>query len=150
MLFFFYEIALISAVVQIGLALPMVVYFHRLGFPGLSANAFVVPLMGLARAGGFRGHLHGLGLGGAGSAGWLLAFPARSSAGTRAVEPNWRIPTPPLWLAVAFSAALIGAALALQPAAGGAWPRWPSVAVAARRCCCGTRFARGFIRASWK
>jgi competence protein ComEC len=28
------------------------------------------------------------------------------------IEPHWRIPTPPLWLAVAFSAALIAAALA--------------------------------------
>src|SRR5205823_1923118 len=28
------------------------------------------------------------------------------------LEPNWRIPTPPLWLAVALSLALIGAAIA--------------------------------------
>ena len=34
-------------------ALPMVVYFHRLGFSGLSANAFVVPLMGAAQHGAF-------------------------------------------------------------------------------------------------
>src|SRR6185295_17858530 len=40
-----WEIALTSAVVQLGLALPMVVYFHRLGISGLSANMFIVPLM---------------------------------------------------------------------------------------------------------
>ena len=48
-----YEIVLTSAVVQLGLALPMVVYFHRLGFSGLSANAFVVPLMGAVVPVGF-------------------------------------------------------------------------------------------------
>ena len=50
---FVYEIVLTSAVVQIGLALPMVVYFHRVGFSGLSANAFVVPLMGAVVPVGF-------------------------------------------------------------------------------------------------
>src|SRR5581483_10532807 len=44
---FAYELVAISAIAQIGLALPMVVYFHRIGFSGLSANAFVVPLLGL-------------------------------------------------------------------------------------------------------
>ncbi|HWB97549.1 MAG TPA: ComEC/Rec2 family competence protein, partial [Bryobacteraceae bacterium] len=43
--FYVMGLVLISAVVQIGLALPMVVYFHRVGFSGLSANALVVPLM---------------------------------------------------------------------------------------------------------
>ena len=53
LLLFFYEITVISAVIQAGLALPMVVYFHRVGLSGLSANAFVVPLMGLAVPLGF-------------------------------------------------------------------------------------------------
>src|SRR5262249_10827377 len=52
-IFFVYEIVLTSAVVQLGLALPMVVYFHRVGFSGLSANAFVVPLMGFVVPVGF-------------------------------------------------------------------------------------------------
>jgi len=51
--FFVWELLAISAVIQIGLALPMVVYFHRLGLSGLSANVFVVPLMGLAVPAGF-------------------------------------------------------------------------------------------------
>src|SRR5262249_48434579 len=35
---FAFEVALISAVVQIGLALPMAIYFHRVSFTGLTAN----------------------------------------------------------------------------------------------------------------
>ena len=42
LMFFFYDITVTSA---IALALPMVVYFHRVGFSGLSANALVVPIM---------------------------------------------------------------------------------------------------------
>src|SRR5205085_521121 len=51
--FYFWEIGLTSAVVQLGLALPMVVYFHRVGLSGLSANMFVVPLMGMVVPIGF-------------------------------------------------------------------------------------------------
>ena len=58
-LLFVYEIAAISAVIQMGLALPMVVYFHRVGLSGLSANAFVVPLMGVAVPLGFLSVLTG-------------------------------------------------------------------------------------------
>ena len=51
--FFIYEVVAVSAIVQLGLALPMVVYFHRVGVSGLSANAFVVPLMGVVVPAGF-------------------------------------------------------------------------------------------------
>lgn len=109
--FFFYETALISAVIQIGLALPMAVYFHRVSLSGLSANAFVVPLLCLAVPVGFVAVFTG----------WVL--PAKAAGGllwlSQTVvswhahwEPNWRIPAPPLWLGIAFSAALIAAALA--------------------------------------
>src|ERR1035441_1198733 len=43
-----------------------------------------------------------------------------------AVEPNWRIPTPPVWLGVAFSAALLAFALAR-----GRWSRAASGAAVA-------------------
>jgi len=108
---FAYEIAVVSAVIQVGLALPMVVYFHRPGISGLSANAFVVPLLGLVMPLGFVSLLTGWG--------WLanlvsgLLFLSRKVvAWHAAVEPRWRIPTPPLWLAVALSGALIAAAAA--------------------------------------
>jgi competence protein ComEC len=124
--FFFYEIAAVSAVIQLGLALPMVVYFHRLGLSGFSANAFVVPLMGLAVPAGFVAVLTGWHWV-AGFAGLMLALSQRIVSWHAGIEPNWRIPTPPLWLAVALSAALIVAALSRRT-----WQRIASIlAVAA-------------------
>ncbi len=126
LLFFLCEVTLISAVIQIGLALPMVVYFHRLGVSGLSANALVVPVMGVAVPVGFIAVFTGwtwvahLG-------GWLLMLSHRIVSWHAAVEPNLRIPTPPAWLAVAFSAALLLAALAR----GRWWRAAAAVSVAA-------------------
>ncbi len=107
---FVYEIVLTSAVVQLGLALPMVVYFHRLGFSGLSANAFVVPLMGAVVPVGFLAVFTG----------WrwiarvagLLMWLSQKVVWFHAnLEPSWRIPTPPVWLGVALGAALIASAI---------------------------------------
>ena len=125
-LFFFYEVAAVSAVIQLGLALPMVVYFHRLGLSGLSANAFAIPLMGLAVPAGFLAIFtgwHGM----AASAGWLMRV-SRVIVGWHAAhEPAWRIPTPPVWLGIALSAALV-----LFAVARGRWWRTAAgVAVAA-------------------
>ena len=106
---FFWEVTLVSAVVQFGLALPMVIYFHRLGLSGISANALVVPLMGLAVPVGFVAVATGwpwvAHLGGC-----LLDISRVIVSWHASVEPNWHIPMPPLWLDVAFSAALIGMA----------------------------------------
>jgi competence protein ComEC len=110
MLFFFYDITVVSAIAQFGLALPMVVYFHRVGFSGLSANALVVPLMGLALPVGFAAVLTGW-TWIAAAAAWLLQLSRAVVAWHAAIEPNWRIPTPPIWLAVALSAATIATAL---------------------------------------
>src|SRR5581483_8502458 len=41
-----YEILLISALMQVGLALPMACYFHRATVMGLPANVFAIPLAG--------------------------------------------------------------------------------------------------------
>jgi competence protein ComEC len=108
---FVYEIAAISAVIQLGLALPMVVYFHRVGLSGLSANAFVVPLLGVAVPLGFISLASGW-VWVAKAVGGLLWLSQKVVAWHAGIEPHWRIPTPPLWLGVAFSAALIAAALA--------------------------------------
>jgi len=110
-LFFFYEVVAVSAIVQLGLALPMVVYFHRIGISGLSANAFVVPIMGLVVPVGFVAVVtgwHWLAL----VVGWLLAISHHVVSWHAAIEPNWRIPTPPVWLGIALAAALIAAAFA--------------------------------------
>ncbi len=109
-LFFFFDITVTSAIAQFGLALPMVVYFHRVGFSGLSANALVVPLMGIALPVGFAAVLTGWGWIAAAAA-WLLSISQAIVAWHAAIEPNWRIPMPPLWLAIALSAATIATAL---------------------------------------
>ena len=109
LLFFVWEIVLISAVVQIGLALPMVVYFHRVGASGLSANALVVPLMGLVVPVGFVAVFSGWPWAGK-LGGWLLAMSKAVVDWHARLEPNWRVPAPPLWVAVSLALALIAAA----------------------------------------
>jgi competence protein ComEC len=45
-----FEIFIISAVMQVGLALPMAYYFHRAAVVGMPANMLVVPLTGVLMA----------------------------------------------------------------------------------------------------
>ena len=123
---FLFDIALISAVIQLGLALPMVVYFHRVGFSGLSANAVVVPLLGLVVPLGFVAVFTGWAWV-ANAAGALLWLSQKVVAWHASIEPHWRIPTPPLWLSLSLAAALTAAALAR----GRWWRALTGVAVAA-------------------
>ena len=102
-IFFFFEVAAVSAVSQVGLALPMVVYFHRVGLSGLSANAFIVPILGIAVPIGFVAVFTGW-MWVAKFAGWLLGISRAIVAWHAAIEPHWRIPPPPLWLGIAFAA----------------------------------------------
>ena len=126
-LFFFYEVTVVSAVIQIGLALPMVVYFHRLGLSGLSANAFAVPIMGLVVPVGLVAVVTGWGWV-AQAAGGLLQLSRIIVGWHAALEPNWRVPTPPMWLGIAFCAALLAFALAR-----GRW--WRAACAAAAGVC---------------
>ena len=107
---FFFDICFVSLVMQAGLALPMAIYFHRLSISGLSANAIVVPLLALVMPLGF--------LAIATNAHWIAALTAllldlsrRTVAWHAGMEPNWRIPSPPLLLCLAICAALAVAAL---------------------------------------
>jgi competence protein ComEC len=107
--FFLWEIFIASFFIQVGLALPMIVYFHRLSASGLTANAIVVPMLSAVVPLGFMAiaanstvlaHL----------CAWLLSV-SRTAVGFHARwEPDWRIPAPPFWLAAIFAAALIVAA----------------------------------------
>ncbi len=107
---FAWEMMVASAAVQVGLLLPMVIYFHRVPFSGLLANAFAVPLIGIVIPLGFAAVFSGS-AGLARLAGWLLGL-ARSLVGWHArLEPNWHVPAPPLWLSLAIAAALLCAAL---------------------------------------
>jgi competence protein ComEC len=106
---FVWDMLVASFFIQLGLSLPMVLYFHRLSISGLSANALVVPILSAIVPLGFlaiftNSHLM------AQTCGWLLSL-SRWAVGIHAHwEPDWRIPGPPFWLAAAFGAALIWAA----------------------------------------
>jgi competence protein ComEC len=106
LLLFAYEMVMISAVVQVGLALPMAEYFHRVSFSGLSANLLVGPALNLVVPVGFVAVFtgwHWVAVIAAGSLSWA----GRVAAWHARWEPPWRVPDPPLWLAIGFVAALV-------------------------------------------
>ena len=109
---FAFEMAVISTVIQIGLALPMAEYFHRVSFTGLTANLLIVPLLNAVVPIGFVAIFTGWRWLAAVAAG-LLKLAAKIAAWHAALEPSWRVPDPPLWLALAFVAALVSLAMRL-------------------------------------
>ena len=109
--FFFFEVAAVSAMRQVGLALPMVVYFHRVGLSGLSANAFIVPILGIAcPSGSWPCSLAGPGSHSSQAGCW--AFHAPSSPGTPPWSRTGASRRRRLWLGIAFAVALIAFAIA--------------------------------------
>ncbi len=110
---FCWEMAVISTVVQVGVALPMAVCFHRISFSGFSANIIIVPLLAAAVPIGFLAVFTGWGFP-ANIAGWLLTVSRAVAAWHAQIEPNWRVPDPPLWLDVAFIAALLAFSFAIR------------------------------------
>ena len=107
------ELAAVSAVIQIGLALPMAVYFHRVSLLGLVANPIVVTLTALAVPIGFATILTGSATL-ATVASKLVAASMVVVAALAGWEANWRIPEPPGWLAAAFLAALLLSAVTVR------------------------------------
>jgi competence protein ComEC len=112
-LVFVAEAVLVSACVQFGLALPMISYFHRISFTGLSANVLVVPLLSFVVPTGFGAILTN----------WhILAWAtsaclkiAESIAGWHGrLEPSWRIANVPLAAGIWFSVSLALLAIALR------------------------------------
>ncbi len=107
--FYVWEITVTSLFIQVGLALPTIVYFHRLPVTGLSANALVLPALSALLPLGFlaiatESHL-------------LAALCAGLLEVSRKVvtfhahwDPDWRIPSPPWWLAALFGLLLIAVA----------------------------------------
>ena len=106
-----YEMAVISTAIQIGLALPMALYFHRISLSGLSANVLVVPLLALVVPIGFVAIFTGWHFV-AMMAEWLLDVGQKVADWHLRFEPAWRVADPPLWLGLAFSAALVAFAMA--------------------------------------
>jgi len=113
LIYFAWDIAVISIVIQISLSVPMAIYFHRLSLSGLSANIIVVPLLGLVVPVGFVAIFTGWQLP-ATFAAWLLAAGEKVANWHLRFEPNWRIPSPPVWLSLAFCASLVILAFALR------------------------------------
>jgi len=115
-----YEIFMLSAIVQVALALPMALYFHRASLSGLAANVVIVPLMNGVVVIGFAAVVTGIPLL-ASAAGALLSASRYIAEFFAAIEPDWRIPDPPVWLAIAFTAALVILALLARRAGALRW-----------------------------
>jgi competence protein ComEC len=110
---FVVEAVLVSACVQFGLALPMITYFHRISFTGLSANIIIVPLLSCVVPLGFGAILtnwHAL----AWATALCLRFAEKIAEWHARLEPSWRLSDVPLALAVLFSASLALLAIALR------------------------------------
>ena len=112
------EASIIAIAVQLGMALPMVVYFHRFPLTGLSANLTVAPLMTAAVPLGLAAVLTGWH--------WLAAPVAWAVERSQAIT-DWhaqmeqvlggaqsRLPAPPWWLALVFVVTLIGLGLLVE------------------------------------
>lgn len=110
---FVWEMGTVTLLVQLALLLPMLAYFHRVSFTGLVANLLIAPLLSAAVPAGFLA----LAL----NSSWLGGFAfglievSRQAAGVFVRwEPEWRIPAPPVWLAVVTIAAFCALGLALR------------------------------------
>jgi competence protein ComEC len=131
------ELMVFSCVVELAMALPMAVYFHRITVFALPVNLFILPLLAVLMPAALVTLLA------------LLVWPAVAVVpalfvavflhfGTGLVRlfgslafGDFRIPTPLLWQSAAFCA-LLAAAIVL--ARGGRWPRraaWIALAAAA-------------------
>ena len=122
---FAWEMAVISTVVQVGVALPMAICFHRISFSGFSANILLVPLLAAVVPIGFVAVFTGWHFPAAITA-WLLAAARAAAAWHARWEPNWRVPDPPIWLDVAFVLGLLALSAAIRR--GRLW-LWPSAGI---------------------
>jgi len=108
------ELAIVSLVVQAGLALPLVFHFQRVSWSAVSANLVMVPLLSIAVPAGLVALLTN----------WATAastsiWAAESMGGAvqwhaRHLPLEMRVPPPPLWLAALFSLSLVLVALSLE------------------------------------
>jgi competence protein ComEC len=113
------NILLFSAVLQVGLLLPMATTFHRVALAGIGFNALAIPLMTLLLALAVPTVLLGALL--PALAAWPAKLLAAVMAGLFALTdlphlPVWlsfRVPDPPLWVACGFVLSILVAALAL-------------------------------------
>ena len=125
----FYELVVVSLVIQVGFLLPLSVYFYRASWAGVSANLFLVPLLGLVVPLGLATLL--LALASETLAG-LLAIPLAALVEMMQAAARWhaglflgsvRVPPPPAWVSAMFllaTASLAGGLLARRARLAGA------------------------------
>lgn len=115
-----FEMVIVSAVIQISLALPMTLYFHRISVSGLTANLLIVPLLSAVVPIGFAAVFTGWH-----PFAWTALMLLRASEAVADwhanLEPSIRVPDPPIWLGVALVAALIFTAIGLRSKSGWGW-----------------------------
>jgi len=124
-IYFFYDIVVTSTVMQIALALPMLLYFHRFSASGLTANMAIIPLMSIVVPFGILAIATGWQWA-AGVANLMLRWSEAVAVWHLKWAPEFRVPDPPQWLAFSFGAALLVCAFSLRKAR---W-RWAAVPVA--------------------
>ncbi|HZP02819.1 MAG TPA: ComEC/Rec2 family competence protein [Terriglobia bacterium] len=114
------NVVLFSAVLQLGLLLPMAQTFHRVTFAGIGMNALAIPIMTLVLAAAVPTVL--VSVFAPGVAHWMNIFLAVPLSWLFALTdlphlPNWlsyRVPEPPAWVGWGFASAALGTALALN------------------------------------
>lgn len=112
-LLFCLQLMLLSACVQWMLAMPMILYFHRLSISGLTANIIIVPLVSLAIPFGFAAIATGCHFL-ATIALWMLNGSQWAATLHARWEPKWRVPDPPLAALVLFLLLLAWFCVALR------------------------------------
>ncbi|MCC6587825.1 MAG: DNA internalization-related competence protein ComEC/Rec2 [Bryobacterales bacterium] len=101
----------VSAIIQIGMLLPMIVYFHRFSITGVTANLLIIPAMNALVPVGFLAILTGWGIF-ARIASLLLALSRVVTEWHARWESDWRIPDPPGWVALLFLVTLLALPIA--------------------------------------
>ena len=119
------QLMLLSACVQWMLAMPMILYFHRLSISGLTANIIIVPLVSAAIPFGFAAIATGWHFF-ATIALWMLNISQWAATVHARWEPKWRVPDPPLAALVIFFVLLAWFCVALRRQS-----RWSLAAAAA-------------------
>ena len=132
-----WELLAVSALMQVALLAPMVLYFHRVSLSGWTANLLVVPLMNFAVPSGLAALLTG----------WAApAVVAKKCLEWSAAVVQWQahwsiergVPDPPAWVIAGFTVSLFAAAWAIRH---GNWLRAPAIA---------STIAMGGILAGWE
>ena len=108
--FFVADLVVISACVQLALAVPSVIYFHQVSLVSVIANVLILPLtiavpFGLAAAAAGSELLLRVSQ-------WLIEWSVACARVCAQWEPLGRIPDPPLWLSVVAVICVAAAALA--------------------------------------